>query len=494
MRLGDLMRSRPELLGMALVTPEHQALAAFEISGLTADSRAVRPGFLFAALPGQKADGRDFIADAVARGAAVVLAETGTQWPAGVPPRAMLQDPDPRRRFAVLASAFHRGQPGTLVGVTGTNGKTSTVEFLRQIWQSQGNRAASLGTLGLVAEGMPPEPGLTTPEPVALHRTLASLAEAGVSHAALEASSHGLVQCRLDGVRFAAGAFTNLTRDHLDFHGTMEAYREAKLRLFDALLPQGAPAVVSTTLDEETRLRLAVIAARRRLALASTGPGGTLWNLRVIEALPEGLRVETEGEELVLRLIGAYQADNVALAAGIARATGTARKTILSALPLLAGVRGRLERASRLPSGASVYVDYAHTPDALARVVASIRPHALGRVILVFGAGGDRDPGKRPLMGEAAQAADLAIVTDDNPRSEDPALIRAAVLEGCPGAIEIGGRAEAIGAAIDELREGDVAVIAGKGHEQGQIVAGQVLPFDDLEVARSAAAARGGVA
>jgi len=486
------MRWRPEIPGLALSTPEQRALSALDIAGLTADSREVRPGFLFAALPGSKADGAAFIADAVARGAAAVLAPEGTEWPAGVPARPLLTDTDPRRRFAILASAFHRGQPSISVAITGTNGKTSTVEFLRQIWAAQGHEAASMGTLGVIAPGREPVPGLTTPDPVLLHRTLVDLVDSGVSHAALEASSHGLAQGRLDGVRFSAAGFTNLTRDHLDFHGTMEAYRDAKLRLFEELLPQGAPAVAASTLDEESRLRLAVIAARRRLALSTTGPGGTIWPMRVVRALPEGLEVETFETRVVLPLVGSYQADNVALAAGLARALGSGFKAILSVLGQLQGVRGRLERAARLANGAAIYVDYAHTPDALARMLASIRPHTTGRVVLVFGAGGDRDPGKRPLMGEAARAADLAIVTDDNPRSEDPDRIRAAVLAGCPAAIELGDRAEAIGAAIDELGPGDVAVIAGKGHEQGQVVAGAVLPFDDLAVARGIALARGG--
>ena len=461
------------------------------LTGITADSRAVRPGMLYAALPGARADGRGFIADAVARGAAAVLAPSGTAWPPGVPPRPLILDAEPRRALARLAALQSGPQPERVIAITGTNGKTSTAEFLRQILADAGTEAASLGTLGLIAKGHPSHqnggsPGLTTPDPVALADTLAALARNGVRAVALEASSHGLDQFRLDGVRLAAAGFSNLTRDHLDYHGTTEAYRAAKLRLFDALLPRGAPAVVSTALDAETTGALRGIAARRGLPLHRVGEAGDL--LRLLRAVPQpggqALVIEAGGarHELFLPLPGRFQADNALLAAGLAMATGTA--DALRRLPALRGVRGRMELAATLPNGAAVYVDYAHTPDALDRLLAALRPHTAGRLHVVFGAGGDRDPGKRPLMGAAARRADRAVVTDDNPRSEDPAAIRRAILAALPGAVEIGDRHDAIAAAMAGLAPGDVLAVAGKGHEQGQTVGGTVLPFDDAATVR----------
>lgn len=471
-------------------------LSAFAVTGLTADSRAVRPGDLFAALPGTRADGRRFIADAVARGAVAVLAPEGTAWPPGVPPRPLITDPDPRRRLALMAAAFHAVQPATIAAVTGTNGKTSTADFLRQIWAAlhQG-RAASLGTLGVIAPGIEPGGGLTTPDPVALHARLAELARAGIAHAAMEASSHGLEQRRLDGVRLAAAAFTTFTRDHLDYHGTMAAYLAAKLRLFDTLLPEGAPAVAHTALPAEALAALRATAARRRLDLLTVGPGGSFIGVLGAEPRADGtaiaLRHAGTTRTLALPLVG-FQAENAVTAAALALATGAHAEEVLALLPRLAGVRGRVERVAVLPNGAAVYVDYAHTPDAIASVLRALRPHARGRIAIVFGAGGDRDPGKRAPMGAAASAAERVIVTDDNPRSEDPAAIRAAVLRGCPGAEEIGDRRAAIAAALAGLAPGDVAVIAGKGHEQGQIVGDRVIPFDDATVAREEAARLGG--
>ena len=452
---------------------------------MTADSRAVRPGMLYAALPGARADGRTYIPDAVARGAAAVLAPSGTSWPANVPVRPMILDAEPRRALARLAAMQAGPQPERIVAITGTNGKTSTAEFLRQILAGSGVEAASLGTLGLITRTGQGSPGLTTPDPVALAETLAALAHDGVQAVALEASSHGLEQFRLDGVRLAAAGFSNLTRDHLDYHGTMEAYRTAKLRLFD-LLPRGAPAVASTTLEPATMAALAGIVARRGLALHRVGEDGDL--LRLLRAIPQpggqALVVDLGGarHELVLPLPGRFQADNALLAAGLAIATGTG--DALDRLSMLHGVRGRMELAATLPNGAAVYVDYAHTPDALDRLLSALRPHTARRLHVVFGAGGDRDPGKRPLMGAAARAADRAIVTDDNPRSEDPAAIRRAVQAALPGAVEIGDRAAAIAAAMNDLGSGDVLVVAGKGHEQGQTVGGTVLPFDDASVVR----------
>ena len=456
------------------------------VTGVTADSRTVRPGMLYAAIPGGRADGRSFIAEAVERGAAAVLAPVGTSWPAGVPVRPMILDAEPRRALARLAALQAGPQPDRVVAITGTNGKTSTAEFLRQVMAGSGVEAASLGTLGLTTRTGRTNPGLTTPDPVALAETLAGLARDGVQAVALEASSHGLDQFRLDGVRLAAAGFSNLTRDHLDYHGTTEAYRAAKLRLFSALLPPGAPAVVSTSLDADTLDAVRGIAARRRLALHRVGEDGDLLRLLRATLQPGGqvLEIEYGGvrRELMLPLPGRFQADNALLAAGLAIVTGTTGA--LDQLPRLLGVRGRLELAATLPNGAAVYVDYAHTPDALDRLLTALRPHTAGRLHVVFGAGGDRDPGKRPLMGAAARLADRAFVTDDNPRSEQPAAIRRAVLAALPDAVEIGDRAAAIAAAMNGLAPGDVLVVAGKGHEQGQIVGGAVLPFDDASIVR----------
>ena len=465
----------------------HLDIARLDIIGVTADSRHVVPGDLFAALPGIRADGRTFIADAVERGAVAVLAPPGTPWPPGVPPRPIITDPQPRRCLAQIAAALAGPQPQTVVAVTGTNGKTSTVEFTRQLWASSGANAASLGTLGLIAPGFDPGPGLTTPDPVSLAEMLAGLARHRVTKAAIEASSHGLDQFRLDGVRLAAAAFTNLTRDHLDYHGTLDAYRQAKLRLFDALLPAGAPVIAHAEMDAATLDALQDIARRRRLDFRTVGENGS--RLRLIQAHPrpdgQDLTIQFAGRQrtVELNLPGRFQADNVLVAAALTEATGLA--DVLDRLPALRGVRGRMERAASLPNGAAAYVDYAHTPDALERLLTALRPHTSGRLHLVFGAGGDRDRGKRPLMGQAAsRLADAAIVTDDNPRTEDPAAIRAAIIAACPNAREIADRAQAIETALNDLSAGDVLVVAGKGHEQGQIVGATVLPFDDATVIR----------
>ena len=484
MRIADLMRA---VQPSAAFVAAWQAVSALDVAGVTADSRQVVPGDLFFALPGNRADGRAFIADAVERGAVAVLAPPDTVWPPGVPPRPLIRDPEPRRRLAQIAAALAGPQPDTLAAVTGTNGKTSTVEFLRQIWTASGFPAASLGTLGVIAPGFDPGPGLTTPDPVSLAEILAGLRRTGVRHAAMEASSHGLDQARLDGVRLAAGAFTNLTRDHLDYHGNLGAYRTAKLRLFADLLPGGAPAVANADMDPATLDALRDVARRRRLDLGTVGEAGDTIRLLRVTPLPDGQAVLVEAggahREIALRLPGRFQADNALLAAGVAIALG--QSDALDRLPHLTGVRGRMELAARLPNGAAVYVDYAHTPDALERLLTALRPHTAGRLHVVFGAGGDRDRGKRPLMGAAAtRFADRAIVTDDNPRSEDPATIRAAVLAACPGAREIGDRAAAIAAGLESLGPGDVLAVAGKGHEQGQTVGGVVVPFDDVGVVR----------
>ena len=464
-----------------------QSVASLDVAGITADSREVVPGDLFAALPGSRVDGRAFIGDAVRRGAVAILAPHGTEWPAGVPARPLLLDPEPRRRLAQMAAVLAGPQPATVVAVTGTNGKTSTVEFLRQIWAADGAKAASLGTLGVIAPGFDAGPGLTTPDPATLAEILAGLARSGVAHAALEASSHGLDQFRLDGVHLAAAGFTNLTRDHLDYHGSEAAYRAAKLRLFEELVPTGAPVAANADMDATTLMALRDIASRRGLDLRTVGEAGTAMRLVRTAPRPDGqiLTVETGGarREVELPLPGRFQADNALMAACLADMLGVG--DALSRLPALTGVRGRMELATRLANGAAVYVDYAHTPDALERLLTALRPHTTGRLHVVFGAGGDRDRGKRPLMGAAAaRCADVVIVTDDNPRGEDPAVIRAAVLAACPGASEIGDRAQAIAAALAELAPGDVLAVAGKGHEQGQTIGGTVLPFDDVSVVR----------
>jgi UDP-N-acetylmuramoyl-L-alanyl-D-glutamate--2,6-diaminopimelate ligase len=481
----DLMSRAPALPASAIAAS--QSVASLDVAGITADSREVVPGDLFAALPGSRVDGRAFIADAVRRGAVAILAPQGTEWPPGVTPRPLLLDPEPRRRLAQMAAVLAGPQPETVVAVTGTNGKTSTVEFLRQIWAADGAKAASLGTLGVIAPGFDPGPGLTTPDPVTLAETLAGLARTGVLHAALEASSHGLDQFRLDGVRLAAAGFTNLTRDHLDYHGSEAAYRVAKLRLFDELIPTGAPVAANADMDAATLEALRDIAARRGLDLRTVGEAGTAIRLLRTTPRPDGqiLTVELAGvrREVALALPGRFQADNALMAACLADMLGM--HDALDRLPALTGVRGRMELAARLANGAAVYVDYAHTPDALERLLTALRPHTSGRLHVVFGAGGDRDRGKRPLMGAAAaHCADVVIVTDDNPRGEDPAAIRAAVLAACPAAREIGDRAQAIAAALAELGPGDVLAVAGKGHEQGQTICGTVLPFDDVTVVR----------
>jgi UDP-N-acetylmuramoyl-L-alanyl-D-glutamate--2,6-diaminopimelate ligase len=459
-----------------------------EITGLTADSRAVRPGFLFAALPGTKVDGITFVPAAIAAGATAILAPEGSRLdlPEGV---ALITDANPRRRFALMAAAFHQHQPRSMVAVTGTNGKTSTAFFFHRLWQMMGAKSAAIGTLGVIAEGWENTGGLTTPDPASLHLTLARLADSGITHACMEASSHGLDQYRLDGVRLTAAAFTNLTRDHLDYHGDMETYGAAKLRLFTELLPAGSTAVVNA--DDPTFARISAIAAERGLRVLSYGIAGT--DLKLLASRPtaagQDLDLEVQGHRVTvaLPLAGAFQAANALAALGLALATGADPETALAALELLEGVPGRLQKVAECHNGAVVYVDYAHTPDALETVLKALRPHAAGRLVVVFGCGGDRDPGKRPQMGAiAARLADRAIVTDDNPRSEEPAAIRHSILAACALAEEIGDRRQAIRAAIAALEQGDLLVLAGKGHESGQIVGSVVLPFDDAEEARAA--------
>jgi len=467
---------------------------ATEIAGLTSDSRAVEPGFLFAAIPGQIADGRDFIGDAVARGAAAILAPPDTELDgdarrSGV---RLVTDENPRRRLSLMAACFYGAQPDVTAAVTGTNGKTSVAWFTRQIWSHLGHRAASLGTLGIDAPDHHVKGSLTTPDPVALHRDLADLAGAGVDHLVLEASSHGLSQYRLDGIAFAAGAFTNLSRDHLDYHRTMKDYRAAKLRLFSVLLRPGATAVLNADAADFGPFKSA--SAQHGCRVIGYGEKGREIRLRSLKPVADGLdmTIELFGDqhELRLPLPGAFQAANALCALGLVAACGDDATQAVSALNHLEGVPGRLQLAARAPCGAPIYVDYAHTPDALANVLKALRPHTEGRLCVVFGAGGDRDPGKRPMMGEiASKLADIAIVTDDNPRGEDPAEIRRQILSACAGAMEFDDRAAAIRAGADALSATDVLVVAGKGHETGQIVGNETRPFDDVDQAREAARA-----
>jgi len=459
-----------------------------EIAGLTADSRAVKPGDLFAALPGGKADGASFIADAIGRGAVAVLAPAGTVLEDD---RAVLvTDDNPRRRFALMAAKFFRTQPATMVAVTGTNGKTSVANFTRQIWNILDLPAASFGTVGLVSPQRREAGTLTTPDPVALHRLLAELADEGVTHAAFEASSHGLDQYRLDGVSLSAAAFTNLTRDHLDYHGDMESYWRAKRRLFAELLPDWGTAVVNA--DTEQAEDLKALAQQRGQRVIGFGTVGD--DIRILKVAPTAagqeisLSVMGRRYDLALPLAGDFQVSNVACALGLVIATGGDVHLATLALEKLQGVPGRLQWVAQNSRGAAVYVDYAHTPDGLETALRALKPHTKGRLIALFGCGGDRDPGKRPMMGAiAARLSDYAIVTDDNPRSENAADIRAQVMVGCPNAEEIGDRRAAIRAAIAMAGEGDVVVLAGKGHETGQIVGATVLPFDDAEEAKKAA-------
>ncbi len=460
-------------------------LTDLNIAGLTANSKAVEPGYLFAALPGSAVDGRAFIAEALERGATAILAPDGTDL--DVTNIQLITDENPRRIFAQLAAKYFKRQPETTVAITGTNGKTSVAQFVRQIWQHAGHEAASLGTLGVTSNVLEDKGSLTTPDPVSLHRLLADLSEHGVDHLAMEASSHGLHQYRLDGVKVSAAAFTNLSRDHLDYHGSMEAYLAAKMRLFGDILIPGGVAVINADAPECARIK--VVCAAKGHSVLTYGYAGDAIKLVKVKPLNRGQELELiildKVERLTLPLAGTFQAMNALCAAGLALATGVSASDVVDALTNLEGVPGRLEQTGSKANGASVFVDYAHTPDALTTALNALRPHTDGKLSVVFGAGGDRDAGKRELMGQAAaHSADKIYVTDDNPRSEDAALIRKAVLAGCPNAIEIGDRGDAIEAAIAALGENDVLLIAGKGHETGQIIGNKVLPFDDRKIAR----------
>ena len=469
------------------------------IRGLAVDSRRVQDGFLFAALPGSTTHGAAYIDTAIAQGAVAILtdAQGAAQAAAGLNAQdlAVVVAENPAEALARAASLWFGRQPATMVAVTGTNGKTSVATFARQIWTALGHAAINIGTTGVEGAWAAPSRH-TTPDPITLHAMLAAAANAGVTHAAMEASSHGLDQRRLDGVRLRAAGFTNFTQDHLDYHGTFEAYFAAKAALFDRVLPEDATAVINMA-DPRGR-DMALIAVARGQSLLTVGPGqGT--DLQIagqrFDATGQDVRFlwKAAAHQVHLNLVGGFQAENVALAAALVIAAGEAAGDVMAVLPRLTGVRGRMQLAATRANGAAVYVDYAHTPDALATALRALRPHVMGRIVVVFGAGGDRDRGKRPLMGQAAAAhADVLFVTDDNPRSEDPGAIRAAILAACPDANEVGDRAEAILMGVDALGPGDALLIAGKGHESGQTIAGQTYPFDDVEQASIAVAALDG--
>jgi UDP-N-acetylmuramoyl-L-alanyl-D-glutamate--2,6-diaminopimelate ligase len=464
-------------------------LDAIDVTGLSADSRLVGPGTLFAALAGTKADGSRFVADAAAKGAVAVLVAEHAEVPAGltVP---VLRTKEPRRTLSQLAARFYGSQPETVVAVTGTSGKTSVAEFSRQLFAAAGRKAASLGTIGVVKPDGAVYGSLTTPDPVTLHATLASLANEGITHLAFEASSHGLDQYRLDGVRIAAAAFTNLGRDHLDYHPTTEAYFAAKMRLFEELLPDGAPVIIN--LDAPRASDVADVARRRGLRIVSVGAAGDTLRLTNLarDGFAQRLTLLYDGKtyDVCLPLIGTYQVANALVALGLALAVGEDAGVVIPALEALTGVKGRLEIIGER-NGALAVVDYAHKPEALEAALDGVRPFVTGKLISVFGCGGDRDRGKRPLMGAISAArADVTIVTDDNPRTENPAAIRAEILAAATGAREIGDRAEAIRTAVGMMQPGDVVVVAGKGHETGQIVGQTVVPFSDHECLKDALA------
>ena len=471
-----------------------------QLAGITLDSRAVRPGYLFAAMPGNTVHGAAYIAKALDLGAAAILTDAAGAALAAAAlsasDAALVVAQDPREALASAAALWFGVQPATMVAVTGTNGKTSVATFCRQIWTLLDHAAINIGTTGI--EGAWEGPSAhTTPDPITLHSVLSQAAAAGVTHAAMEASSHGLDQRRMDGVRLKAAGFTNFTQDHLDYHQTFEAYFAAKSALFTRVLPPEGVAVIN--MNDPKGQELAAIAVIRGLKLLTVGhdPG---CDLRILaqrfDATGQDLRLSWKGapHQVRLNLIGGFQAENVTLAAGLVIAAGEPPGDTLRTLPGLTGVRGRMQLAATRKNGASVFVDYAHTPDAIATALKALRPHVMGRLIVVFGAGGDRDRTKRPLMGQAAaRNADLLYVTDDNPRSEDPAAIRAAILKACPQATEVGDRAEAILRGVDALQPGDALLVAGKGHESGQIIQGEVYPFDDVEQASVAVAALDGV-
>ncbi len=462
-----------------------QGLPDLYVTGVASDSRMVRPGDLFVALPGSKANGISFIEEAKRRGAVAVLAETAES-ALGLP---VVPVPNARFALALLAAKIHPAQPETIVAVTGTNGKTSVAVFVRQIWEAMGFRAASLGTIGVVGPGGAQYLQHTTPDPLELHALVSQLREDHVKHLAVEASSHGLAQHRLDGLKLTAGGFTNLTHDHLDYHSNADNYFKAKLRLFEDLLPQGAGAVVNA--DSDHGEKVLQVAVRRKLVCFGVGVRGN--DIRLLENRSEGLeqhiRVRTARNSyaLTLPLAGDFQVSNALVAAGLVIASGGEEQLVFHALQSLKGAPGRLEHVGKTETGASVFVDYAHTPDALENAIKSLRPFANGRIITVFGCGGDRDKKKRPIMGEiASRLSDRVIVTDDNPRTETAATIRKEILSAALSAEEIGDRALAIRHGVEMLQAGDILLVAGKGHEPGQTVGVTVLPFSDHDAVKAA--------
>jgi len=486
----------PQSLGMMVAKKDKNAMvAAKTFTSLTSDSRKVTPGGLFAALAGSQTDGARFVADAAARGAVAVLGRPELADEARALGMQFIADENPRLRFARLAAEFYGAQPGIIAAVTGTKGKSSIVAFLREIWTELGKQAASLGTVGVVGPGGSQPLAHTTPDPVEIHALLAQLKKDGVEHLAIEASSHGLDQFRLDGVKIAAAGFTNITRDHMDYHPSFDHYLAAKLRLMEDVVAPDGVAVINADSDHADKFIAA--AKRRELRLITVGETGQTIKLvsRQSREDAQALSITFAGKtyDILLPLAGAFQASNALVAAGLAIGLGEDAAKVFAALAHLKGAPGRMEKVAFAASGAPIYVDYAHTPDSLEKVLEALRPHTRNKLHVVFGCGGDRDKGKRPLMGQIASAlADMVIITDDNPRSENPATIRAAILATAKGAREIGDRHQAIQTAIAALGEGDVLVIAGKGHETGQYVGAQVIAFSDREEAVKAAIAGGG--
>lgn len=469
-----------------------------DITGIAVDSRQVKDGYLFAAMPGSTVHGAEFIQYALRMGAAAVLTDAkgaaiaaDVMADAGV---AVVVTDAPREALSRSAALWFGAQPATMIAVTGTNGKTSVSTFVRQIWIEMGLSAVNLGTTGVEGAWTAPL-AHTTPEPITLHRALADAAANGITHAAMEASSHGLDQRRLDGVTLKAAGFTNFTQDHLDYHETFEAYFDAKAGLFSRVLPEDGTAVIN--IDDPKGVDMAAIARARGCDVISVGRDGGDLHLtgQRFDATGQDLRFDWRGKtyQKRLNLIGGFQADNILLACGLVIACGANPADVFDTIPHLTTVRGRMQLAATRDNGGAVFVDYAHTPDAIATALQAMRPHVMGRLVAIVGAGGDRDTTKRPLMGQAAaEHADLVFVTDDNPRSEDPALIRAAVMTGAPNATEVSDRAEAILRGIDVIGPGDALLIAGKGHETGQIIGDDILPFDDVEQASVAVAALDG--
>ncbi len=458
-----------------------QKFADIEVRGLSADSREIEKGFVFAALPGTIVDGAKFIDKAVANGAVAVVVKSGVKANVG-DDIAVIESDEPRRTLALMAAGFYKGQPDCVAAVTGTNGKSSIVAFVRQIWQTMGLRAASLGTVGIDYPGGFEKLEHTTPDPVSMQKSLEKLSKNSVTHLALEASSHGLEQHRLDGIKICVGGFTNFSQDHLDYHKTFESYFAAKMRLFDELLSGGGAAVINA--DSDKASEVIAHAKARRVRVFTVGKSGKHLKLVSQKALGLGQLLKVKGAEatynVFLPLVGAFQAENALVAAGLVIASGGSEPIAMKSLENLRGAKGRLELVDRSKNGAAIFVDFAHTPDALKLSIQALRPFADGKLVVVFGCGGDRDKGKRPIMGRvAAELADVVYVTDDNPRGEDASEIRRQTLVGCPDAIEIGDRGKAIKTAIEGLKEGDVLLIAGKGHEEGQIVGDKVIPFSD---------------